>query len=187
MTRLLTGWLALSALWLCLSGSRARAQEPALPDKALSSGLAVGTGVGSENVLFGGHALYYLQTQKPRWRVALHAGAGTWAPVASPARDAWGVRGGAFLAYGKRHRLVLGLSAGTIGWSTLTLHSTSVAALPLWGAGLAVGWEWMTRRGFYMRATLGPTFYVFPQQPLRDRRAELSFEGNLLSLGYKLW
>lgn len=187
MPRLYRSAIALGALLACLVGSQALAQEPATSDPAFSSGLALGTGFGSENVFIGGHALYYLQTQSPRLRVALLAGAGSAAFLVSPAKGGWGVRGGGFLAYGKRHRLVVSLSAGTIDWTTYSLHNTTVAVQQLWGAGLGLGWEWMTRCGFYMRATLGPSFYVRPQQPLQDRSTELGFEANVLSLGYKLW
>jgi hypothetical protein len=53
--------------------------------------------------------------------------------------------------------------------------------------GFALGWEWMTESGFFLRADIGPTLALRRAQPLLERSVYLTATGNLLALGYKLW
>jgi hypothetical protein len=163
----------------------ARAEQPRAPDRTRTSGLGIGAGLGSDNVFFGGHVVYYAQLPNPKLRVALHIGAGV-----SPWVDetvAWGVRGGSFVSYGRRHRLVLGVLGGTLDWLTFVLHSQTLASKQVFGVGVGLGYEFMTEAGFYLRATVGPALEIFPEVPLRDREVALVWRGNLLTMGYKLW
>jgi hypothetical protein len=174
------------ALWLvsvAFASTPAHAHAPV--DRATTSGLAVGAALGSESPLFGGVLLYYLQLENPRLRVALHAGAGG-VPSAIAGERSFGVSGGAFLGFGRRHRLVVGLSAGTQNWTDFSLHGVTLAVQPNYGGALTVGWEWMTRRGFFMRMGLGPAFYVTAEAPLLAREVHASLNGTL-AIGYKLW
>jgi hypothetical protein len=134
--------------------------------------------------MFGAVALYYLQLADPRSRIALHLGAGG-VPRAF-LTHAWGLAAGAFLAYGRHNRLVVDVSAGTQSWEQLTWYRTQLASRPLWGAGLAVGYEWMSSFGLFVRTNVGPSFYVRPERPLIRRKVYPSFQLGL-TLGYKLW
>ncbi|HEY6880322.1 MAG TPA: hypothetical protein VI299_20000 [Polyangiales bacterium] len=154
-------------------------------DRASTSGLGIGGGLGSDNAGLGGHVIYYAQLPHPKLRVAVHVGAG-----ALPWGDGyvqWGVRGGSFLAYGKRHRLVLGVMGGTVDWQSFRLHYQVLESRPIFGVGVGVGYEFMTASGFYLRATIGPALEVIPRVPFRDRSTDLIWRGNLLTVGYKLW
>jgi hypothetical protein len=156
-----------------------------VPDRTGTSGLALGAGLGSDNVWLGGHVLYYAQLPNPKLRVAFHVGAGVypWPNVGV----SWGVRGGSFVSYGKRHRLVFGVMGGTIDWQAFGLHSRTLETRQVFGVGVGLGYEFMTESGFYLRATVGPALEVYRKVPFFDREVALVWRGNLLSMGYKLW
>jgi hypothetical protein len=163
----------------------ARAQAAAPVDRATSSGLGFGVGVGSENVTIGGHVLYYLQLKEPRMRVAFHVGAGYLPNVAEDV-PLWGITGGSFFGYGKRNRLVVGLIGGTLDWLSFSPHGETLAARQLFGLGLSAGWELMTRRGFFVRGSVGPALTIVPEVPLAAREANAWFVFST-SIGYKPW
>jgi hypothetical protein len=178
-----------AALSLCclLEAARGgvRAQPVGRADRAASSGLGVGVGVGTENVLLGGHVIYYLQLSQPRLRVALHAGAG-FLPEFDAGPRHWGMTGGAFLAFGKRNRLVVGLIGGTLAWETYYLYGQELASRQVLGLGVCAGWELVTRRGFYVRGDVGPALMVERETPLEERNPGATVIIST-SLGYKLW
>ena len=155
------------------------------PDRTTTSGLGIGAGLGSDNVWLGGHVVYYAQLPGPKLRVAFHVGAGVFPWVDENVR--WGVRGGSFVSYGRRHRLVVGVLGGTMDWQTFTLHGQELESEQVFGVGMGAGYEFMAEAGFYLRATVGPALEIFPKVPFRDRAVELIWQGNLLTLGYKLW
>jgi hypothetical protein len=71
-------------------------------------------------------------------------------------------------------------------YQELSLHGEYARTWrPLYGIGLNVGWEWVSRRGFIMRSSIGPAYAFFPRM-YREVGA-WTFSGNLLTLGYKLW
>jgi hypothetical protein len=129
--------------------------------------------------------VYYAQLPNPKLRVAVHVGAGVVPWV--DANVQWGIRGGSFLSYGKRHRIVLGVLGGTIDWQTFGLHYQALESRQVFGVGVGAGYEFMSKSGFYLRSTVGPALAVFPKVPFRDRELELVWRGNLLAVGYKLW
>jgi len=162
-------------------------RAPLVPwvDRAMTSGLGVGTGLGSDNVWLGAHLIYYLQLPSPRVRFALHAGMGL-----LPWRDPdirWGTRGGGFFSYGVRNRFVIGATGGTMDWQTFGLHGRALASRQEYGLGFEIGYEFMSPFGFYARASIGPGVAFSRETPLRERDAHLVWRGNLLSIGYKLW
>jgi hypothetical protein len=177
--------LALTIAGCASLAGRAAAQVPAQrADRALSSGLALGAVLGGDAPMFGGELLYYWQLGDPRLRVAFHVGAGgaprlIW-------KDAWSVVGGAFFAYGKRNRLVVGASAGTQSWENFSLHDTLLASRPVYGASLDVGFEWVSSLGLFLRSTIGPSLMVRRDTPLAPSKVYPWFSGGLV-IGYKLW
>ncbi|MDB4974970.1 MAG: hypothetical protein JWN48_3311 [Myxococcaceae bacterium] len=165
------------------------APEPPLTlsprSKAFTSGLGLGAGLGSDNVSLGGHLVYYVQLPNPRLHWAFHVGAGL-VPAPDP-QLRWGVRGGTFLSIGKRHRFLVGVIGGTMGWQTFGLHYERLAVEQVFGVGLSLGYELMTDRGLYLRVSVGPALAISSKLPFREREVDLVWRGNLISLGYKLW
>ncbi|HEX7481434.1 MAG TPA: hypothetical protein VF331_26765 [Polyangiales bacterium] len=157
---------ALLLALMCTAGV-ASAQEH---DRALTSGLALGLGVGNENALFGGHALYYLQLPNECWRIAPHVGVG-WI-------GATGVTAGVMGSLGRRHRLVMDLLAGPLA----STGGTDIKTRLYYGVAALVGYEYMAKFGLALRTTIGlayrPTLAV-------SERVYVAF--NLLSVDYKLW
>jgi hypothetical protein len=153
--------IVLVALLFC---SRATAQE----QPASTSGLALGAGVGFDNAGVGGHALYYLQTRSPRWRVAPHVGVGYFGRAA--------VSGGVLTAFGLQHRLVIDLLATPVAGEGETGKKMTV----YYGMALLLGWEWYSATGVGIRLTIGPSLDPTPHAP------DVLFGGDL-SLLYKLW
>jgi hypothetical protein len=154
-------------------------------DRARSSGLALGTGVGSDNVFLGGHAAYYAQFPSERVRVVAHAGGGVL--YDDSGSFVGGARGGLFLAYGLRHRLVLGVYGGTLDAQSYALHGVVIGQRRENGVGFSAGWEWMHETGLYVRATVGPAVAFVPDTGLLQRSHRLLWQGNFFAVGYKLW
>jgi hypothetical protein len=181
--------LALLIGWLLACATPALAQETAKPtraDRAHTSGAAIAIGTGTQTVFLGGQLLYYFQLPSPRWRVAIHLGSGLF-PVPDDAGVQWGFNGGTFAAFGRHHRLVFGIEAGTLGWSKLTLHGAQFAMRQHGGAGASVGWEWMSSFGMFTRCSIGPAFIVeYHESPLHERELRPWAVGGCV-LGYKPW
>jgi hypothetical protein len=175
----------LAFLLLCASVAQADQLPPALrPDHAQTSGLGVGLGVGYESGSgVGGHVLYYQQLPHPRWRLALHVGAGSLEPGIG---SAFGLNTGGFVAFGKRNRLTLGVHLGIENATTWRLHGVRWAQKPVFGAGVGIGYELMTKRGFMLRLNVGPGFFITPDSPFFGRELRNRWDGNL-TLGWKLW
>ncbi|HEX6242500.1 MAG TPA: hypothetical protein VFZ61_16420 [Polyangiales bacterium] len=175
--------------WL-VGAAPALAEEPAVPtrvDRAQTSGPAIAIGTSTQTILVGGQLLYYFQLPSPRWRIAIHLGAGVYPVPEGDLGLPWGVNGGTFAAFGRHHRLVFGIEAGTLGWSTFRLHGTPMALRQHGGAGASVGWEWMSSFGMFTRFSVGPAFVAeYTDTPLQDRAWEPTFVGGWV-LGYKPW
>jgi hypothetical protein len=153
-------WL-LIALFL-ISTSRAFAQ-----DRAQTSGLAVGAGVGFENAGVGGQVQYYVQTANERWRIAPHIGVGYFGRAA--------VSGGVMALFGRRHRLVIDLMASPAAADGGTGRATKVH----YALSLLAGWEWMSFRGIAIRSTFGVGIGV--------EGDEAFVAANPLSVVFKFW
>jgi hypothetical protein len=158
-------------------------------DKSASSGLALGIGWGNETAGLGGVVHYYLQVPDSRLRVAVHAGVGGVWLFSNRSDSRWrpGFTGGVSGTFGRRQRFLFDLWGGTTnGYQALSLHGEPYEDWrPLYGLGLNLGWEWVSRGGFIMRSSLGPAF-AFNPRIYRDVGA-WGLSGNLLTLGYKLW
>jgi hypothetical protein len=180
--------LALVMLTLCsLCSAPAHADGPAR-DRSASSGLALGAGFGNDTAGVGGVVHYYLQIPESRFRVALHAGmGGQWVGLGTSSGWKLGISGGVMGSFGRRHRFIVDLYAAPSGaFQELSFHGEEASEWrPLYGVGINVGWEWMSRVGFYMRASIGP---VYAFSPRIYRAVGLwNVSGNLITLGYKLW
>ena len=182
-------WLALLiGAWL-VCATPALAEEAAKPtrvDRAQTSGAAVAIGTGTQTVVVGGQLLYYFQLPSPRWRVALHLGAGGVPSTDKEAGARWGMNGGTFFGFGRHHRLVFGVEAGTAAWSTYTLHGASQARRQEPAVGAWVGWEWMASFGMFTRGSVGPAIMIERASPLDDRVVSPWFVASWV-LGYKPW
>lgn len=161
-------WLRVAVVVsLALSCQQAHAQDR---DRAFTSGLSLGLGVGTENSLLGAHALYYFQLSD-RWRLAPHIGVGWIGGI--------GVTGGLMATFGRRHRLVLDALGGPMAASGGTDQPWHL----YYGVCVLVGWEWMASYGLTIRSSLGPS-YRPELKPSPDR---FFFGLNILSIDYKLW
>jgi hypothetical protein len=176
----------LVGMLLCIPVATGQLSSTKRSDRAHTWGPAIAIGTGTQTVGIGGQLLYYFQLPAPRWRVALHLGAG-----ATPSSDAelgtqWGMNGGAFFGFGRRHRLVFGAEAGTLDWSTLFLHGAAVDMRQVPGMCVSVGWEWMSSFGLFTRGSIGPAMTIERASPLQDRDIWPWFVGGWV-LGYKPW
>ena len=155
------------SLVLALLSSRAHAQ-----DRALTSGLSVGAGIGHESGFVGGHALYYFQLSDERYRLAPHVGLGAY-----PGTSKVGFAGGLMGSFGRRHRLVVDLLAAP--YANISGKADDGKLRP--GVGLLAGYEWMAPFGLAIRSTIGMAYRpTFQEEPL-----ELAV--NVLSIDYKFW
>lgn len=141
----------LSCLALLITASTASAQEE--QDRAATSGLALGVGLGHSSAGLGGHLHYYLQLPSERWRLALHAGVGVTGYVMfdGEAEGRVGAAGGVMTAFGRRHRLVLDVLAAPYQASGATGERMKL----YYGIGALIGYEWMARYGLSVRTALG--------------------------------
>ncbi len=160
---------------LLASASQAR-------DVGGTDGPAVGLAVGADGGgFYGGFLAYYLTWPAKRLGLMPHAGVGAaFYREASPAFSL-GIGG----SFGRRHRLVVDLQVTGVSAQSLTLYGERLDAKPIYGLGFLVGWEWLSRSGFFMRGNLGPAFAFLPDLYQRSEALEVTF--NLLSAGVKVW
>jgi hypothetical protein len=156
---------------LCLAFSLLPALANA-DDRAGTSGLAVGTGVGNENAFLGVHLAYYLQLPNDRWRVAPLVGIGVFPGISSA-----GYAGGLMALFGKRHRMVMELLAAPYAAEGGTWTKDRY----WYGVGLLAGYEWMTWYGLVVRSAVGIAY----RPELSDQPINLAI--NVISLDYKIW
>lgn len=171
----MTFWLRLFACLTVLIASGASAQAQ---DRALTSGLSLGLGMGHSSAGLGGHVHYYLQLPSERWRLSAHAGVGVIGYVMfdGEAEGRVGVAGGLMTAFGRRHRLVLDVLAAPYQASGETGERMKL----YYGIGALVGYEWMARYGLSVRAAVGVAYC-----PADGGSVGPAFD--LVSLGYKFW
>jgi len=155
------------SLLFALPSLRAQAQ-----DRALTSGLALGVGVGHESGFVGGHALYYFQLSDDRYRLAPHVGLGAY-----PGTRKVGFAGGLMSSVGHRHRFVVDLLAAPYA----SLGATGEDGELFYGVGVLAGYEWMAQFGLAVRSTVGIAYRpTLPDEPL-------NLAVNVLSVDYKFW
>jgi hypothetical protein len=168
-------------IWLLLAITFANMASAHADDKSRTSGFALGTAVGSDNVFLGAHALYYLQVPDSRFRVAFRVGGGVFSNQVKTAGAAFGVMG----VFGRNHRMVVDLHTAPMGYQRLVLHGAELDVHPLYGIGLSLGYEWMASYGLFLRANIGPAYVFLP--PIYRARDGITVTGNIVSAGYKLW
>jgi hypothetical protein len=186
---LLLGALALRALSIVSVARAEPAAASARPDRSATSGLALALGWGNETAGFGGVVHYYFQIPDSRFRVAVHAGVGGHWAGTNAVEDRWRLAGsgGVSGTFGRRQRFLFDLWGAPTGVNQhLSLHGeTAKEWRPLYGIGLNLGWEFVSRRGFVMRSSIGPAYAFHPR--IFGEIGRWNVSGNLLTLGYKLW
>jgi hypothetical protein len=154
-------------LALFFAAASAAAQEH---DRAVTSGLALGVGVGHENALLGAHVVYYVQFPDECWRIAPHVGVG-WI-------GATGATAGLMGSFGRNHRLVLDLLAGPMAAS----GGTGVKTKLYYGIATLLGYEYMAKFGLALRTTIGVAY-----RPTLAVSERFYLAINVLSVDYKFW
>lgn len=168
-------WLAALLLGLLHSG-------PALArDVTFNDGPALGLALGSDGAGLGGFAAYYIAWPEQRLAITPHGGVGI--PVVGMEVVPWSL--GILGSYGRRHRLVVDLHLKATDEQALELYGEEIDGERIFGVGLAVGWEWLSPSGFFVRANLGPAFLFLP--PIYQPSESWTVTGNALSVGAKLW
>ncbi len=150
-------------------------------DVSQTDGPALGVALGADAGGLGGVVAYYLAWPRKRLGLMPHAGLG-WTAVSDSGPSLSIGLGGSF---GRRNRLVVDVQFATLGTQTLTLHEERLDTEQLYAVGLLVGWEWLSRSGFFVRANVGPGFVFLP--PLFQRSEGWTVRGNLVSMGVKAW
>jgi hypothetical protein len=169
-------WLRFLVCLVVLGAGSASAQTR---DRATTSGLALGVGLGHPSGGLGGHAQYHLQLPSERWRISAHAGVGVIGYIMfdGEREGAVGVAGGIMTAFGRRHRLVMDVLAAPFQASGRTGEPIEL----YYGVGALLGYEWMAPYGLFVRTTLGVAYCP------RRGGGEFSPAIELVSLGYKFW
>jgi len=149
--------------------------------KNVSSGLAVGAGLGYHAPLFGGE-LQYHQVIARRWWLVPYAGLGI-APTGGPLLA--GVAGGVMCAWGQRHRIVVdtgvGVEAAEVYRSLLT--GNPVEAHSMYGVVMAAGYQYVADGGFWIGAMVGAS-YLFSDPATATSRWLPALN---VTAGYKIW
>ena len=182
--RAITPWarmllaLAFSLMTSIASAQTGGGEPPGRGDRAVTSGLSVGMGLGHSSAGIGGNAAYYLQLPNERWRLALHVGVGVLGYVMTDhdADGRVGAAGGIMAAFGRRHRLVLDVLAAPYQADMVLGESIKL----YYGIGALAGYQWMARFGLELRAGVGVAFC-----PTRAGAWGPAFD--LVSIGYKFW
>lgn len=159
---------------ICLCGATpafAEVEEPTLPR---DDGPLLTLGLGNNYGLLGLELAYSFRVPGTLYHVAPHAGAGLWGSGAA----AVGVRGG----WGLRHRIIADVGYGPLGSRYVYLHRTRLRAQLVYGAMLAVGYEYVANWGFVFRVSGGAGYAL-------DYVLGAAGVGMVLNLGigFKLW
>lgn len=136
---------AASPVPIAASGSAEQANEVW---KTETSGLGISVGIGSQYTFLGAQAAYYVQLPRSRMRVAPYAAIG-----AHCGSDdcTTGKMFGLLGSWGRKHRLLVDMFAGTVTARTISAHGESGVTQGYWGMGIAAGYEYMTFDGFFVR------------------------------------
>lgn len=178
------------------SGEGPRA-EPAVRNRPTeTSGLAASAGLGTAyGGLLGSQLAYYVALSNS-FRLAPYAAVG----ASYAGRDhGWvlGAAGGVLGSIGRTHRFLVDLGYGatavaTSSYSACTYPGGTPSCVGssredvMWGPWLAVGYEYMNRSGFFLRADLGVAYHmVVPAYGEKFRR--FTFANTPIGLGWKFW
>ncbi len=147
----------------------------------MTSGLALGVGVGYQVVGFGGQVLYYEALGSGFW-VVPYVGSGV---IGTNGKFRGGIAGGVMGAWGRAHRIVLDMSAGVGAAQTRTspLTGNVIDVRTRYGVSVALGYEYVADGGFWVRPTAGVTYLV--DDPGANNSRWLPALN--VTLGYKIW
>jgi hypothetical protein len=171
-------------------GARAGSAAPAtsapqatteLP-KTQTSGLGLSAGLGTQYVMFGVQAAFYLQLPRSLFRVAPYASIGT---LCFEDDCIGGTIFGALGSWGNKHRLTIDAFYGTVTATSISIHGETAVTKGYSGPGLAVGYEYMAFSGFFVRGDIGGAYALGP--PILAPEHRLYWTLTIVGLGFKFW
>ena len=170
---------------LCMQASVARAAPQDLHITE-SDGPAFSFGLGMEYALIGVQGAYYYQLESTLYRVAGYVSLGL-VPAVEDDRDSpnLGFMFGLIGSWGHKHRVLLDLSFGSIGKHWLRLHGEFVGSRVAVAPGVAIGYEYMTYEGFFLRALIGVAYTL--NIPIYSASDRFNFTITPIGLGLKVW
>src|SRR6185295_5831769 len=153
-------------------------------ERAQTSGRGVSAGIGNQYPIIGVQAAYYFQLPRSIFRMTPYAGIGAaLCPAESSAACTTGGVFGVMAAWGRRHRFMVDAFYGTVGTSYFSFHGEMPDTDRVWGAGLAIGYEYMARSGFFVRTDAGASYALGP--PIWAPKDRFSIALTLIGVGYK--
>ena len=162
------------------------AQQPKAPvvtaSKTQTSGLALSAGFGTDYVMLGVQAAYYLQIPASLFRVVPYASVGTLCHEGDCAR---GAVFGALGSWGKRHRVVVDAFYGPVVAYSLSMHGEPAVTKAYSGTGLALGYEYMAHSGFFVRGGIGGAYAFGPPIIAPGKLFHVAL--TLVGVGFKFW
>lgn len=166
---------------LILSGAALYAEDGSTY-KNDTSGLAISAGYGYEFAGFGGQAAYYLKPSSIISVVPYVSGGYFYDSNESRPGYAFG----SLFEFGDRHRFVLdfGYGLAAIEYKHRVITDETYDVRTLYGVTAAAGWELMTRKGLFIRLTIGATYYT--DKPKDDSESRYTPTINA-AIGYKFF
>jgi len=156
------------------------------PGKTATAGAGFSVGAGHQYPWVGLNVAYYVPIPDSRFWLTPYFGAGGGVCTGeSTSSCATGGAVGAMGAWGRTHRIIVDVFYSAIGAISPNLHGTYLPVVPVYGVGVAAGYEYMARSGFFLRGDLGVAYATSP--PLALGEMTLVPTATLIGLGYKLW
>lgn len=156
-------------------------EEPRITE---SDGLALSAGLGTQYVLAGVQAAYYLQIPHSLYRVAPYVAVGVGACGGDNGVEC-AIGAGVLGSWGHRHRLVVDLAYVPLTWYRFSFHGEAAHQFAVSGPALSIGYEYMGFGGFCMRSGIGAGYLL--GRPLIPDDQRLTLALTLFGLGYKFW
>jgi hypothetical protein len=157
--------------------------EEAAPSepKSETSGLALGIGFGYQYAMLGGQLLYYIRLPGVPLQIVPYAGGGYFPSIEEGLDGSPGFSAGTMVGLGNTHRLVLDVNYGLAALQYITATKETKT---LYGLTVAIGYEYMSDPGFFVRPQFGATYFIDkPEDPDKSR-----FVPTLnIGLGMKFW
>lgn len=176
-------------LALCLTcaalgwAAPARSAEPdTSPPSSVTSGLAIGTGLGYQYAMIGAQLLYYQQLGASA-RLTPYAGGGVFPSEGDKNLPGFSV--GTMLILGASHRFVLDLNYGLAAVEGIKELRTGkvIDSRTVYGVTAAGGYEYMADGGFFVRPSLGATYFT-DEVSTTNKKVVPTIN---IGLGYKFW
>ncbi len=167
----------------CVETEETRLRDPAYTPKSETSGLAIGAGLGYQYALLGGQLLYYIQIPETLFRVTPYAGGGYW-PSTGDHDGKPGYSLGVMASFGGNHRVVLDLNYGLAAMEGYSSDGIEFVTHTLYGITLALGYEYMSGGGFFVRPQFGGTYLTDAWTVVDESRLDVTLN---IGLGFKIW